>query len=139
MDDNEKPVAPGSAVQSPMATTQDHVRHTLEWHGGTTLVVFEEIGPQFAISVCGSRVTRMGPCDHLTHRETLHSVCLTYDDVPVLEKALAEWRAKWPVKGDGTDLQIVMWGGRRMREGKCPASEMPCLACQQLGSHLEPA
>ena len=39
MDDNEKPVAPGSAVQSPMATTQDHVRHTLEWHGGTTLVV----------------------------------------------------------------------------------------------------
>ena len=130
---------PATPARIPVPQSDGDVRHTLEWHNGATLVVFEGIGPQFAISVCDPEITATGPRDYVTHRKTRYSLCLSYEDVLVLEKALAGWRAKWPVKGDGTDLQIVMWGGRRMREGKCPASEMPCLACQRLGSHLEPA
>jgi len=33
---------------------------------------------------------------------------------------------------------VVMWGGRPMREGKCEGPQL-CLACERLGSHLEPA
>jgi hypothetical protein len=34
--------------------------------------------------------------------------------------------------------KVVMWGGRRMREGKCPPGQPSCLACDRLGAHLEP-
>lgn len=125
---------PAMPARVPAPQTDGHVRHTLEWHGGTTLVVFEEIGPQFAISVCGSSIVERGPRDRATHRETLHSMCLTYADVPVLEKALAEWRAKYPL---AAEEKVVIWNGWRMKEGRCPAGDT-CLACDRLGKHLEP-
>jgi hypothetical protein len=34
--------------------------------------------------------------------------------------------------------EVVMWGGRKMREGRCPPGDT-CLACDRLGKHLEPA
>jgi hypothetical protein len=33
--------------------------------------------------------------------------------------------------------KIILWGGKRMKEGKC-TGETRCLACDRLGSHLEP-
>lgn len=34
--------------------------------------------------------------------------------------------------------KVVMWGDRKMKEGRCPPGNM-CLACDRLGKHLEPA
>lgn len=34
--------------------------------------------------------------------------------------------------------KVVMWGGKRMKEGKCPPDRM-CLACERIGKHLEPS
>lgn len=75
---------------------EDHVRRTIEWHGGHTLVIFEEIGPQFGIAVAGPKRVSRPPMDRTTGREVTQSLCLTYDDVPVLEAALAAWRKKYP-------------------------------------------
>lgn len=92
---------PASPARVPAPQTDGHVRHTLEWHNGQTLVVFEEIGPQLAISVCGYGRGADGRArDSVTGRPIEHSLCLTYENVPVLEKALAEWRAKYP-RSDG--------------------------------------
>jgi hypothetical protein len=34
--------------------------------------------------------------------------------------------------------KVVMWGDRKMREGRCPPGDR-CIACERLGKHLEPA
>jgi len=34
--------------------------------------------------------------------------------------------------------EVIMWGGKPMREGRCPPGQT-CLACDRLGKHLEPA
>jgi hypothetical protein len=74
------------------------IRHELYWHAGTTLVVFEEIGPQFAITVCGPEVLPNGAPgrDRVTGRRVKESICFTTRDIPVLEKALKEWWEKYP-------------------------------------------
>jgi hypothetical protein len=59
----------------------------------------------------------------------------------VIEIGKAALRAS----GDNADAafrpeapKVVMWGGWKMREGRCPP-ERACLACDRLGKHLEPA
>jgi hypothetical protein len=54
-------------------------------------------------------------------------------------------RAALQASGDNADAafrpeapKVVMWGSRKMREGRCPP-ERPCAACDRLGKHLEPA
>jgi hypothetical protein len=41
------------------------------------------------------------------------------------------------VELDATTPVVVMWGGKPMREGRCPPGNT-CLACDRLGKHLEP-
>jgi hypothetical protein len=35
--------------------------------------------------------------------------------------------------------KVVMWGGRKMKRGRCDPGGRQCLACDRLGEHLEPA
>lgn len=72
------------------------MRRELFWHGGNTLVVFEDCDGQFVINICGAGHTNNGPRDAVTGRPIKSSLCLTGKDIQVLEDALKAWRALYP-------------------------------------------
>jgi|GEM_PF-3232789 len=54
-------------------------------------------------------------------------------------------KAALQASGDNADAafrpeapKVVMWGDRKMREGRCPPGRA-CPACEQIGKHLEPS
>jgi hypothetical protein len=61
--------------------------------------------------------------------------------IAALEQAIGErdraMRIAHPLVEVTVGSEVIMWGGKPMREGRCPPGDT-CLACDRLGKHLEP-
>ncbi len=109
-------------------------------------VPVELIGPQKRFPLCKASDSQCVSTEECANHETAGDFRTEDGLTPDLRQVGEGWECSGnPRDHDGAVLaggklaraKIVMWGGKPMREGKCPPGQR-CLACDRLGSHLEP-
>ena len=72
-----------------------------------------------------------------TPEDRRHLARLRLDSMVRRRDALTESIDKLAADSGDGDSPVIIWGGKPMREGRCPPGST-CLACDRLGKHLEP-